>query len=64
MSRRFGRIAFSRPGHQLQQLEADMLAAGHTIQTPYVNLETPGKADVQVVILADPDGHEVRCSGC
>lgn len=24
-----------------------------------VSLDTPGKATVQVVILADPDGHEI-----
>ena len=27
--------------------------------TPYLTLPTPGKADVVVVIVADPDGHEV-----
>lgn len=29
------------------------------VHTPYVSLDTPGKATVQVVILADPDGHEI-----
>ena len=29
------------------------------ILTPLVSLDTPGKATVQVVILADPDGHEI-----
>jgi hypothetical protein len=29
------------------------------VLTPLVSLETPGKATVQVVILADPDGHEI-----
>lgn len=57
---RFGRIAFSRPGAELKQVEADSLAAGHSVLTPFVSLDTPGKASVQVVILADPDGHEVR----
>jgi len=28
--------------------------AGHTILTPLVSLDTPGKATVEVVILADP----------
>jgi catechol 2,3-dioxygenase-like lactoylglutathione lyase family enzyme len=55
----FGRIAFSCPGAQLQQLEQDVLAAGYVVHTPYVSLDTPGKATVQVVILADPDGHEI-----
>ena len=30
-----------------------------TILTPYIQLDTPGKASVCVVILADPDGHEI-----
>lgn len=30
-----------------------------TILTPYIQLDTPGKATVSVVILADPDGHEI-----
>ena len=50
----FGRIAFSLPSNDLQQLEKDVKAAGHTILTPYVKLDTPGKASVVVVILADP----------
>jgi len=29
------------------------------VHTPYVSLDTPGKATVQVVILSDPDGHEI-----
>ncbi|GLC33237.1 hypothetical protein PLESTF_000157000 [Pleodorina starrii] len=55
----FGRVAFACPGEQLQQLEADVRAAGYTVHTPYVSLDTPGKATVQVVILQDPDGHEI-----
>lgn len=58
--RSYGRIAFACPGEQLQQLEADVKAAGYTVHTPYVSLDTPGKATVQVVILQDADGHEVR----
>lgn len=57
---RYGRIAFACAGGTLQQLEADVQAAGFTVHTPYVSLDTPGKATVQVVILQDPDGHEVR----
>jgi len=30
-----------------------------TILTRFIELKTPGKADVCVVILADPDGHEI-----
>ncbi|XP_076068939.1 glyoxalase domain-containing protein 4 [Oratosquilla oratoria] len=55
----FGRIAFSCPGGELQNLEKIMKDAGQTILTPYVSLDTPGKATVQVVIFADPDGHEI-----
>uniref|UniRef100_A0A8C5PCR8 VOC domain-containing protein n=1 Tax=Leptobrachium leishanense TaxID=445787 RepID=A0A8C5PCR8_9ANUR len=33
------------------------------ILTPLVSLDTPGKATVQVVILADPDGHEISFVG-
>ena len=50
----FGRIAFSLPADDLPQLEKDVKSAGHTILTPYVKLDTPGKASVVVVILADP----------
>ena len=39
---------------QLQPLEAEIKAANMTILTPFVSLDTPGKATVQVVILADP----------
>ncbi|KAG2438183.1 hypothetical protein HXX76_005789 [Chlamydomonas incerta] len=55
----FGRVAFACPGEQLQPLEAGVRAAGFTVHTPYVSLDTPGKATVQVVILQDPDGHEI-----
>ena len=40
-----------------------MRARGHRVLTPLVSLDTPGKASVQVVILADPDGHEVCAAG-
>ena len=76
---RFGRIAFACPGERLEQLQADVIAAGYKVSlpwmhsllhdelttswsqvhTPYVSLDTPGKATVQVVILQDPDGHEI-----
>ncbi|XP_020602785.1 glyoxalase domain-containing protein 4-like [Orbicella faveolata] len=55
----FGRIAFSCPGNQLPAIEHSVKEAGHTILTPLVSLDTPGKATVQVVILTDPDGHEI-----
>ncbi|GAB6033723.1 hypothetical protein CHUAL_013836 [Chamberlinius hualienensis] len=55
----FGRIAFARPTSELAPLEKVMKNANQTILTSLVTLQTPGKADVQVVILADPDGHEI-----
>lgn len=30
-----------------------------TILIPFTALDTPGKATVEVVILADPNGHEI-----
>ncbi|XP_050732732.1 glyoxalase domain-containing protein 4-like isoform X1 [Eriocheir sinensis] len=55
----FGRIAFSAPGGDLPGIEKKMKEDDQTILTPYISLDTPGKATVQVVILADPDGHEI-----
>ncbi|XP_029026245.1 glyoxalase domain-containing protein 4 [Betta splendens] len=55
----FGRIAFSCPRDQLPDLEGVMKKEDQKILTPLVSLETPGKATVEVVILADPDGHEI-----
>ncbi len=39
---------------QLPGIESTMKAAGETILTPLVSLDTPRKATVQVVIVADP----------
>uniref|UniRef100_A0A7N9ATD0 Glyoxalase domain containing 4 n=1 Tax=Mastacembelus armatus TaxID=205130 RepID=A0A7N9ATD0_9TELE len=55
----FGRMAFSCPREQLPDLEALMKRENQKILTPLVSLDTPGKATVEVVILADPDGHEI-----
>jgi len=54
-----GRIAFSVPASKLPGIQEKMLAANTTILTPLVSLDTPGKATVEVVILADPDGQEI-----
>ncbi|VDK24209.1 unnamed protein product [Anisakis simplex] len=43
----------------LEPLEAKVKQNNHKIQTPLVKLDTPGKATVQVVILADPNDHEI-----
>jgi len=55
----FGRIAFVCPDSELAPLQDAMIAKKQTILTKLVSLDTPGKATVQVVILADPDGHEI-----
>lgn len=55
----FGRIAFSCPREELPGIQEKLNAAGQTILTPLVSLDTPGKATVEVVIPADPDGHEI-----
>jgi len=54
-----GRVAFSCPAAALPDVEAAARAAGGRVLTPLLSLDTPGKATVQVVILADPDGHEI-----
>lgn len=55
----YGRIAFSCPSVDLKPIQTAAEAAKEKVLTPYLSLETPGKATVQVVILADPDGHEI-----
>lgn len=55
----FGRIAFSCPRSQLMDLENLMKNENQKILKHLVSLDTPGKATVEVVILADPDGHEI-----
>jgi len=54
-----GRIAFACPSSQLPSIESQVKENNGTILTPLVSLDTPGKATVEVVILADPDGHEI-----
>ncbi|KAL7730293.1 hypothetical protein ACLKA6_016546 [Drosophila palustris] len=55
----YGRIAFEIPGSAQQALFEAVQAAGGTVLKPLIQLETPGKATVSVIILADPDGHEI-----
>lgn len=52
----YGRIAFACEESELKPLS---IKEGHKILTNLVKLETPGKATVEVVIVADPDGHEI-----
>jgi len=55
----YGRIAFSVPHDQQPLIDEKIKEAKHTILTPLISLDTPGKATVRVIILADPDGHEI-----
>lgn len=55
----FGRVAFACPAEELPQIETLIKKHNHKILVPLVKLDTPGKATVTVVILADPDGHEI-----
>jgi len=56
----FGRIAFATPAAEQPGLQAKVQVVNpHYIQTPLVMLDTPGKRTVRVVILRDPNDHEV-----
>lgn len=52
----YGRIAFSIPHADLLVLNQKIKDSGEKILTDLVSLDTPGKATVTVVILADPVG--------
>lgn len=55
----YGRIAFDCPFDQQPLIDKKIQAHKQTILTPLISLDTPGKATVRVIILADPDGHEI-----
>jgi hypothetical protein len=55
----YGRIAFSCPMSDLLGLQEKIEKNNYKIHTRYVELKTPGKATVAVVILSDPDAHEI-----
>lgn len=55
----FGRIAFGVPYDLQPSIDELIQKNKKTILTPLVTLDTPGKASVRVIILADPDGHEI-----
>ncbi|KAK3930950.1 Glyoxalase domain-containing protein 4 [Frankliniella fusca] len=54
-----GRIAFAVPYEQQPEIDTIIKKANQKILTPLISLDTPGKATVRVIILADPDGHEI-----
>ncbi|KAL3268855.1 hypothetical protein HHI36_007944 [Cryptolaemus montrouzieri] len=55
----FGRIAFSCPYEQQEELDKKVNDHKVKIIHPLTVLETPGKSNVRVLILADPDDHEI-----
>ncbi|CAG9114538.1 unnamed protein product [Plutella xylostella] len=55
----YGRIAFSVPFDQQPTIDQAIQRARGKILTPLISLDTPGKATVRVIILADPDDHEI-----
>lgn len=50
----YGRIAFSVPHAEQPDIDKRIQETGHKILTPLITLDTPGKATVTVIILADP----------
>ena len=56
----FGRIAFAVPAAALPDIEKRVKDSGNAVLTPLTKLDTPGKATVEVVIVADPVGIELR----
>ncbi|XP_046389711.1 glyoxalase domain-containing protein 4 isoform X1 [Ischnura elegans] len=55
----YGRIAFSCPYDDQPAIDEKIKSMNGKILTPLISLDTPGKATVRVIILADPDGHEI-----
>uniref|UniRef100_A0A1B6DLV4 VOC domain-containing protein n=1 Tax=Clastoptera arizonana TaxID=38151 RepID=A0A1B6DLV4_9HEMI len=55
----YGRIAFSVPAAEQPAIDKKIKETNNKILTPLITLDTPGKASVTVIILADPDGHEI-----
>jgi len=55
----YGRIAFAVPYDVQPNIDEVIKKTNNTILTPLISLDTPGKATVRVIILADPDGHEI-----
>ncbi|XP_076247641.1 glyoxalase domain-containing protein 4 [Calliopsis andreniformis] len=55
----YGRIAFSVPYAEQPEIQKRIKESGNKILTDLITLDTPGKASVRVIILADPDGHEI-----
>lgn len=50
----YGRIAFALPGAEQPPLRKKIVDGNYKILTDLITLDTPGKASVTVIILADP----------
>jgi len=55
----YGRIAFSCPKSEQPATQEIIKSNNYTILNPLTELDTPGKETVRVLILGDPDGHEI-----
>lgn len=55
----YGRIVFAVPFAQQPLIDEIIRKHKCTILTPLLSLDTPGKATVRVLVVADPDGHEI-----
>lgn len=55
----FGRIAFAVPYAEQPEINQLITDNKQVILTPLISLATPGKANVRVIILADPNGLEI-----
>ncbi|KAF5276545.1 hypothetical protein FQR65_LT03975 [Abscondita terminalis] len=55
----YGRIAFSCKFDEQPLIDDIIKDKKQKILTPLISLDTPGKATVRVIILADPDDHEI-----
>lgn len=55
----FGRIAFSVDYDEQEPLMNRLKAKNRTIINPLIVLPTPGKKSCRVLIISDPDGHEI-----
>ncbi|OUC39805.1 glyoxalase family protein [Trichinella nativa] len=58
-----GRLAFAVPTDLLLHYQEKFSSTEGKILNNITSLETPGKATVEVLILADPDGHEICIVG-
>jgi len=55
----YGRIAFAVPKAEQEGIRQKIKDSNNKILTDLISLDTPGKATVRVIILADPDDHEI-----